>query len=97
MDGTTQLATHLTDGESEWDTPTHILAGILDGINAMIWQNGGGKGSKPKPIPRPGTTSQPAPGTPAQGGGDPFKDDESGTFRGVMTPVDELNEWLGWT
>lgn len=100
MDGTTNLATHLTDGESQWDTQTHMLAGILDGINAMIWQNSGGKGPRPKQIPRPGQT-RPQPtrhATPHDApGGDPFKDDESGTFRGVMTPLDELNRWLGWT
>lgn len=97
MDGTTNLATYLTGGESEWDTQSHMLAGMLDGINAIIWQNGGGKGAKPKPIPRPGSTRTAAPGgLPQSAEGNPFKDDESGTFRGVMTPLDELNEWLGW-
>lgn len=87
MDGTAALAQYLTDGESVWDVGTHLLASVLDGVNAMIWQNGGGKGAKPKPIPRPGQAE----------GGDPFMDDESGTFEGVAMPIDELNKWLGWT
>lgn len=39
----------------------------------------------------------PRPQRPSQPAGDPFKDDESGVFRGEAIPIDELNKWLGWT
>lgn len=36
-----------------WTISDYLLARIGDSINAGNWQRGGGKGTKPKPIPRP--------------------------------------------
>ena len=42
-------------GESaEWTLTDHLLAVAIDVLNAANWQRGGGKGSAPKPIRRPG-------------------------------------------
>lgn len=101
MDGTAALAQKLSEGDSQWDFKTHLLASVVDGVHAMIWQNGGGKGQRPKPLPRPGqatarsaeTSSNTKNSVPQ---GNPFKDEESGVFKGEMTPLSELNKWLGW-
>lgn len=37
-----------------WETTDHLLAGILDALRAGNWQRGHGKGSRPKPVKRPG-------------------------------------------
>jgi hypothetical protein len=37
-----------------WGIGEHLLAATLDTLRGANWQRGGGKGSKPKPIPRPG-------------------------------------------
>lgn len=43
------------DGQDAlWGLPEHLLAAIADRLASIIWQNGGGKGQKPKPISRPG-------------------------------------------
>lgn len=39
-----------------WDLDAHLLAGVLDALNAANWQRGGGKGRRPQPVPRPGVT-----------------------------------------
>lgn len=36
-----------------WDTIEHLLAAVVDLLAAANWQRGGGKGQKPKPVPRP--------------------------------------------
>lgn len=36
-----------------WSTSDYLLAMVADAVNAGNWQRGGGKGTKPKPIPRP--------------------------------------------
>lgn len=88
------ILTHMSD----WDVQTHLLASAVDVLNIVAWQNGGGKqSSRPKPLPRP--TDIKVKVTPS---GDrefkqPLGEFESGTFRGVATPIDELNEWLGWS
>lgn len=42
-------------GESVgWGRVEHLLAAILDQLAALSWQTGGGKGTRPKPLPRPG-------------------------------------------
>lgn len=62
----------------------------------MSWQlSGDPKIPLPERLPRPGAEKPPEPETEDPAG--PFGADESGTFRGVETPIDELNEWLGWT
>ncbi|MFB9661601.1 hypothetical protein ACFQS3_02665 [Glycomyces mayteni] len=40
--------------KAEWNASEYILAGILDTLANANWQRGGGKGRRPKPIPRPG-------------------------------------------
>lgn len=40
--------------KSEWTTTDYLLAATVDTLASANWQRGGGKGAKPKPIPRPG-------------------------------------------
>jgi hypothetical protein len=42
----------------DWDRPTDLLANILDVEVFALWQRSGGKGAKPKPIPRPRVPGQ---------------------------------------
>lgn len=37
-----------------WSPELHMLANIVDVLSWANWQRGGGKGSKPKPVKRPG-------------------------------------------
>lgn len=37
-----------------WQATDHLLAALIDRVGLLLWQGGGGKGSKPKPVPRPG-------------------------------------------
>lgn len=37
-----------------WSLTDHLLAVIADALHGANWQRGEGKGTKPKPIPRPG-------------------------------------------
>lgn len=39
-----------------WTDHEYLLAGILDLLAGANWQRGGGKGSRPKPVKRPGDT-----------------------------------------
>lgn len=43
----------MSDG-TVWNVSDHLLASVLDTLRGANWQRGGGKGSKPKAIPRPG-------------------------------------------
>lgn len=82
-----------------WDIDTHLLAGVLDALNGANWQRGGGKGAAPKPVPRPEDMRR----TQAEVVDETPDDDhiptvdESGTYKGMATPVNELADWLGWT
>ncbi len=42
---------------SQWDVVAYLLALLVDSTAMGNWQRGGGKGSKPKPVPRPGADS----------------------------------------
>jgi hypothetical protein len=42
-------------GDSLWGLPEHLLARILDTLAGANWQRSGGKGQRPKPVPRPGS------------------------------------------
>lgn len=50
-----------------WSLSDMLSARIGDLLQLMLWQNGGGQGKQPDPLPRPGvsTSSQPAPLTEA--------------------------------
>lgn len=101
---------HLDPDTHTWGLQEQLQATIFDALAGISWQLGGDKSNKPKPLPRPGVdgykqdnsgtddSSATAESTPAVDDRDPF--DENGTggvFRGEATPIDELNEWLGWT
>lgn len=81
-----------------WDIDTHLLAGVLDALNGANWQRSGGRGGAPRPVPRP-DTARPVRTVEDEDVPDGYipSVDESGTYTGVSTPVDELAEWLGWT
>lgn len=80
----------------DWGTSEYLLAGIFDVLAGANWQRAGGKGRRPEPITRPGDrpvevveAERAEPDTiPAL--------DKSGTYKGVLTPTDELMDWLGW-
>jgi len=38
----------------EWGLTEHLLASVVDVAQIANWQRSGGKGRRPKPIPRPG-------------------------------------------
>lgn len=40
-----------------WGTSDYLLAMTVDALHAANYQRGGGKGTKPKPLPRPGDTT----------------------------------------
>ena len=48
----------LNPEESQWGIAEHLLASMLDFMVGTRWVDGGKKGRKPKPIPRPGTTDK---------------------------------------
>lgn len=43
---------------TDWGLAEQLLAGIFDRAQMDAWINGGGKGPKPKQIPRPGVTER---------------------------------------
>lgn len=40
--------------DSMWGLTEHLLATIADALHMGNWQRGGGRGRRPRPIPRPG-------------------------------------------
>jgi hypothetical protein len=46
------------DPAAEWGWQEHLLASELDALHLLLWQNGGAKRNRPKPIERP-TRKQP--------------------------------------
>lgn len=44
------------DDDTTWTNDTYLLANVVDALTAHLWQAGGGKGPRPKPLPRPGDT-----------------------------------------
>jgi hypothetical protein len=46
------------DEGAGWSLSDHLLASAVDALRGGNWQRSGGKGSKPKPIPRPGTAHE---------------------------------------
>lgn len=51
------LARATVKEHSQWDVIAYLLALLVDSTAMGNWQRGGGKGSKPKPVPRPGADS----------------------------------------
>lgn len=47
-----------SDNEWAWGLQEQLTAMVADAMHARLWQEGGGKGRKPKPIPRPGVSKQ---------------------------------------
>lgn len=47
-----------------WNLTNQLLAQLIDQSALRLWQAGGGKGQKPKPLPRPGVTDMKRTGTP---------------------------------
>ena len=92
------IGRQLSGRKGDWSIQEHLIAQVVDGLRAISWQIGGG--TRPKPLQRPKLERQPAPPpqeeSPSLPVGDPFKPDESGVFTGELTPLSELNEWLGW-
>lgn len=39
---------------TEWSAAEYLLASTVDLLSSANWQRGGGKGKRPKPLPRPG-------------------------------------------
>lgn len=37
-----------------WGSTEHLLAGVFDVLQGANWQRSGGKGTRPKPLQRPG-------------------------------------------
>lgn len=50
---TSALARSIHGSRAAWSQDTYILADLFDAIQGGNWQRGGGKGSRPKPFPRP--------------------------------------------
>lgn len=70
--------------QAAWGVGEHLLASVLDGINALIWQNGSGKEhQRPKPVPRPQDKTEKV---------NP-NDGEDGVFKGAALSITEMDEW----
>lgn len=39
-----------------WGLQEQLLAALVDGVHGGNWQRGGGRGQRPKPVPRPGAS-----------------------------------------
>lgn len=46
------------DDAAGWTLTDHLLAVAVDTLRGANWQRGGGKGTKPKPLKRPGATTE---------------------------------------
>lgn len=51
---TSAFARSVAGDVAEWSTTDHLTAAVFDALNIANWQRGGGKGRRPKPLPRPG-------------------------------------------
>ena len=80
-----------------WGVQEYILAAVFDVLQGANWQRGGGRGTPPQSLPRPGMRDGRS-SRRQNGGLDelPMGANESGVFMGEATPLNELMEWLGW-
>ncbi|APT84511.1 hypothetical protein [Corynebacterium aquilae] len=106
------LAVARAGQQAAWDDSQHLQAETLDVVNVLAWllalHISGGKYDQPapQPVPRPGADTPPTATSdvPPQQLDAPVPTveetlpgvDESGRIVGEATPLDELNEWLGW-
>ena len=68
-----------TRGErARWTDDSHMLAMILESLQGANWQRGGGRGPKPKRLPRPGDVQR----------------GETRQFGAGAVTVDEFDAWL---
>jgi hypothetical protein len=72
-----------------WTIDTHLLALIADVLRASNYQRGGGKGQKPKPLPRPKDAAVQRLTT-----GDLRKDHMKSGVIGTPLPMHEMKRWL---
>lgn len=80
------LMRHLLPEGSQWSVDSYLLAGVLDALQARLWQAGGGKGKKPDPVDRPDDKRDDLTLNPTG--------DQSGVFRGESTSMAEMDEWM---
>lgn len=76
-----------------WQASEELLAGLLDAVNGLLWQGGGGKGKKPEPIKRP-TVDKPKSvegNKDGSFGAHVFGDD----FEMDAVSIEEMSAWLG--
>jgi hypothetical protein len=76
------LARAIAGPDGEWGLQEQLLAGVLDKVRVLVWQNtaDGHKGLRqPPPIPRPGVAP------PAEI-----------TYGSDAISIDEMADWLGW-
>lgn len=55
------LARDLLDDDVNWGLNEQLLAMAIDVLRAANYQRSGGKGAKPKPLPRPGVKTKDQP------------------------------------
>lgn len=72
------LAISILGEKARWTDLEALLAAAVDALNGANWQRSGKKSGKPKPIPRPGTTTK----------------GEEQRFGSDAVPVDEFDKWL---
>lgn len=78
------LARSLFGDDYEWRLKEQILADMADSLHVLVWQQteDGHKGkNQPKPWPRPGIEP----------------DEDQKTFGRDAIPMDEMDDWLGWS
>lgn len=46
------------EDDTSWAVTDYLLAMVADNTQFRLWQAAGGKGKKPKPVPRPGDTKK---------------------------------------
>ena len=46
------------DDDTSWSVTDYLLAMVADNTSFRLYQAAGGKGKKPKPVPRPGDVKQ---------------------------------------
>lgn len=49
----TPLGVAIHGDAARWGVPEHLMASVVDLLQGANWQRGGGKSTRPKPIPRP--------------------------------------------